>query len=471
MKKILFSVFTLISIGMFAQKLDVRWSPLLEPGVGKSQHFIPLGQSDEGSIVGTISNSKGTITELVKIDSDLNNHVKIKVDFEEEITEASFILRGRVVVFTSKTEGNYKTIYARFAEGNNLGEPRVIIKNSIKGGKFHFSASPNGKYLGIIADAPYLKGKNEEILTWILDDQLNEKMFYKFALTNKNMKVKINVPVMSDSGVLYIIKRFKNGSDNNYYVFSINEASERHQRKTLTLMGKRIADLVYALDYSNHLRIAGFYSSHSYNVYEGDFYFELDNTTKAVQFQQNSFDGSFLIEAEGKKNYKKYGGLMNFKINEMLLLDDHVYFTANHQKRIKLDEGKGETMHYVKNKMVVICLKKNGEPSFYKTITLNQESTGDYGFWNQNKMLVLGDTLSVLTNHKVNGKIVLKQTTISKDKSVQTVELSDIFVSEEQQMGIDLKNIKALKDGFIAPGWNNQRNKATIGLISTSAKE
>ena len=172
MKKILFSVFTLISIGMFAQKLDVRWSPLVEPGVGKSQHFIPLGQSDEGSIVGTISNSKGTITELVKIDSDLNNHVKIKVDFEEEITEASFILRGRVVVFTSKTEGNYKTIYARFAEGNNLGEPRVIIKNSIKGGKFHFSASPNGKYLGIIAEAPYLKGKNEEILTWILDDQL-----------------------------------------------------------------------------------------------------------------------------------------------------------------------------------------------------------------------------------------------------------------------------------------------------------
>ena len=86
-------------------------------------------------------------------------------------------------------------------------------------------------------------------------------------------------------------------------------------------------------------------------------------------------------------------------------------------------------------------------------------------------MMVLGDTLSVLTNHKVNGKIVLKQSTISKDKSVQTVELSDIFVSEEQPMGIDLKNIKALKDGFIAPGWNIQRNKATIGLISTSAKE
>ena len=457
-------ILLLISLNTSAQHWTANWSPVHT--AEKARDLRLIGQVNEGNLIGVISGNTNKSKQLVQFDPELDNYSTVNVQFENESIEYCAILNGKIVVFSSAVQENKKTIKARIVSDGDFEDPVTICQSPFQRASFHFSVSPNGQFLGLIANAPYLKGKNEEIATWIFDSFLQEKLFYKLALTNKNMKIKINVPVVSNTGVLFLIKRFNQGSDNTYYVFAIDPETKRHQRKTLTLMGKRVADVKYALDNSDHLHIAGFYVSQSYRIYEGSFYFKLDQTTKAVTFKQNAFTPEFLVAAEGKKNYKKYGGLVDFKINEMALLKDKIYLTANHKKRTKVEEGGVQHFHYQKNNLALICLKKDGEEDFSKTIELHQKSKDDKGFWNQNKMIFRDEQLFIFNNLKTQEGVILKMSKINTDNGLYTEDISSIYNAHDLKLGLDLNNMITLNGNLLVPAWNLSKEKVTVGAIT-----
>jgi len=462
-------ILLLISLYTSAQDLTANWSPLVS--VEKARDLRLIGQVNEGYLIGVISANTNKNKQLVQFDPELDNYSTINLQFEGESIEYCTILNGKIVVFSSAVHDNKKTIKARIVSDGDFEDPITICQSSSQIVSFHFSVSPNSKFLGLIADAPYLKGKNEEISTWIFDSSLQEKLYYKLALTNKNMKIKINVPVVSNTGVLFLIKRFNQGADNTYYVFSIDPETKRHQRKTLTLMGKRVADVKFALDNSDNLHIAGFYVSQSYRIYEGSFYFKLDQTTKAITFKQNAFTPEFLVAAEGKKNYKKYGGLVDFKINEMALLKDKIYLTANHKKRTKVEEGGVQHFHYQKNNLALICLKKNGEEDFSKTIGLHQKSEDDKGFWNQNKMILRDGQLIIFNNLKTQEDVKLIMTKLTSDNNLLTEDLSGIYSTHDLKLGLDLNNMVTLNGDLLVPAWNLSKEKVAVGVIADVVKD
>jgi hypothetical protein len=464
MRSIATLILLLISLYTSAQDLTANWSPLVS--VEKARDLRLIGQVNEGYLIGVISANTNKNKQLVQFDPELDNYSTINLQFEGESIEYCTILNDKIVVLSSAVQDNKKTIKARIVSDGDFEDPITICQSPFQKASFHFSVSPNGQFLGLIANAPYLKGKNEEIGTWIFDSSLQEKLVYKLTLTNKNMKVKINVPVVSNTGVLFLIKRFNQGADNTYYAFSVDPETKRHQRKTLTLMGKRIADVKYALDNSDNLHIAGFYVSQSYRISEGSFYFKLDQTTKAITFKQNAFNPEFVVAAEGKKNYKKYGGLVDFKINEMALLKDKIYLTANHTKRTKVEEGGVQHFHYQKDNLALICLKKSGEEDFSKTIDLHQKSKDDKGFWNQNKMICRDAQLLIFNNLKTQEGVILKMSKLTNDNDLYTEELSSIYNAHDLKLGLDLGNMITLNGELLVPAWNMSKDKVAIGVMS-----
>jgi hypothetical protein len=418
--------------------------------------------ANEDLVVFAHSKSKKK-AKLIEFDNDLHYKSEINLAFEDEIIQYCTVIDGKIIVFSAKVIENTNFLLARNYEDYEFSEPKVICKTQFINSVFDFAKSQNDKYLGIIAETPYLKGKNEEIELWIFDSLLNEQLNYSLALTEKNTRVKINVPVMSNSGVLFLIKRHTIAQDNNYFVYSINPHTKKHQRKSLTLMGKRIADLKYQLDTENNLYLTGFFSAQNYHVFQGFFYYKLDQNSRALDFKQNNFDAGFLIQAEGKKNAKKHGGLLNYKMGVMQLFQGKTYFTASHTLREKYTIDQEQHMSYTTNKLAVIGLDKGGLIEMSETFEVNQKSADDQGFWNKHHFFSDTNKLSILHNETSNGLVSLKINQFIDTNNV-FIPMQDfkIYNNPHDSSGLDLTTLMGTNSNHYLLNWNANRNKFAI---------
>lgn len=463
MKNTIILLICLLTLTSRGQDLEATWSQFTE--VSRTDIAKIVGVTEERIVVAVKGANDKNKATLIEYGREFGSYSTLEAKFKGEQIIHVAVLDGHTTVFSSrKLENKTKELYVRTIHDGEFSEPTRICTSGFAGSRFDFSISPNGEYLGIIANAPYRKGKNEEIETWIFDKTLKQALAYNLALTNDNLKVKINVPVMSNTGVFFIIKRYRVGLDNNYYVFAIDPETQKHLKKTLTLMGKRVADVKYELDAENNLHLAGFYVSQSYNIYEGSFYFKLDQTAKAISFKQNPFSEEFLIEAEGKKAFKKFGGLVDFKINHMKKVNGKIYLTAAHSKREKVDTGTEVKTLYGKEKMALVCLKSDGSEEFIKILNLDQHSNNDKGFWNHHALMVNEKTVLVAHNLKDENRVTLKLSSLNEG-TFKTNDASHLYSGLSGPVGLNLRDTHALQQEVVVTAWNLERNKFSVGII------
>ncbi|MFT7611521.1 MAG: hypothetical protein ACI9J3_000466 [Parvicellaceae bacterium] len=468
--KIIFLLFIcLISLSSISQELEATWTQFTD--AEKTDKVELIGVTSEKIVVGVRKQGKIQEAQIIEYGREFGSYKVLDASFENESIIYFELIKGRTIVFsTKKQEGNKKGLFSRSIEDGKFSPPALLCVSNHASSSFDFTLSPDGKHFGVIANAPYMKGKNEEIESWIFTSSLVLRIEHKLALTNDNRKVKVNVPVMSNTGVLFIIKRYRVGLDNNYFVFTIDPASEQHHKKTLSLMGKRIADVKYELDKENNLHLAGFYVSSSYNIYEGSFYFKLDQTAVATTFKQNAFTEEFLIKAEGKKTAKKVGGLVDFKIREMKIVNNTIFLTAEHTKQEKVTVGSEFKTLYMKDRLALVCLKPDGMVDHIDVLGLNQASNNDRGFWNQHKLIEYDRQLLVAHNLKDDEKVIFNLSSLKEDKTFESKDFTSVYSQLEEPMGINLKNVKFFNKEIVVTAWDINKSKFTVGIISEKAE-
>ncbi len=463
MKHLYIAVLIALPLLSTAQELEASWSRFTE--VEPTDKARIIGVTDERIVVAVQNNDK-TKAKLVEYGREFGSYTALEAEFENESVVYVDILRGHTTVFSTKKGNNGLDLYWRTVTDGGFSQAQLLCSSVFTSSDFDFSKSPDGSHFGVIANAPYQKGKNEELETWIFDSSLKEKMAYTLALKNDNRKIKVNVPVMSNTGVLFLLKRFRVGLENNYQVFAIDPAEKKHTLKTLTLMGKRVADVKYELDAENNLHLAGFYVSQSYNVYEGSFYFKLDQTARSLGFKQNAFSEEFLIKAEGKKMYKKHGGLVDFNITEMMMKNGKIYLTASHSVKERINNGSENLTLFRKEKMALVCLKPDGSSDYIKILKLDQHSNNDGGFWNNHKLLPKeGEGLLVGHNVKDDEKVTFLVSNENGDEFT-TKDLSNIYAESDVSIGLNLNDTYFTKDKeMVVTGWSLDKSRYTVGIV------
>ena len=466
MKKFLLFILLIISLNCSSQNAIGNCSGRIE---AKEMPYAQIiGETENEHVLVLIHSKSKNEGKLIEFNNELLFNTEIDLDFENESILQCAYIDDQIVLFTSKVIDNANCVLARIYEDYVFSSPKIICKAIFSNSVFDFSKSNNGKYFGIIAETPYLKGINEEIEVWIFDDLFKEQCYYKLALPEKNTRIKINVPVMSNTGLFFLIKRHIVAQDNNYFVYTINPEKKKHIRTSLKLMGKRIADIDYQLDEQNNLHLVGFYSSLNYHVFEGCFYYKIDQTSRPVKFKQHGFDLDFLTQTQGKKIAKKNGGLLDYKMGKMKLFNGEIFFTASHSLREKHFVDQEQQISYSTNQIALITLNKDGMKELTQTLKVNQQSENDHGFWNKHQFLIDSNNLSLLHNQTLNESITTKINHFSDSNNVFTPAINfELNDATNDSCGLDLGSLKKINSNHYVLTWNTNRNEFAICKLST----
>lgn len=461
MKNILLFILFIHTLNCAAQNAIGRCSARIE--ANEMPYAQIIGETQNEHIMVLIHSKSKKQGKLIEFNKELLYISEIELNFENESILQCTYLNDKIVLFTSKVIDNANCVLARIYDDYAFSNPEIICKAIFSNSVFDFSKSNNGAYFGIIAETPYIKGTNEEIEVWVFDDVIHEQCYYKLALPEKNTRVKVNVPVMSNTGLFFLIKRHIIAQDNNYFVYTINPEKKKHHRTSLKLMGKRIADIKYQLDDQNNLHLAGFYSSVNYRVFEGCFYYKIDQTSRPIIFKQYGFDFDFLTQSQGKKIAKKNGGLLGYKMGEMNLFRDEIVLSASHSQREKYFVGQEQQISFSTDQLALIILNKDGMKEMTQTLKVKQQSENDRGFWNKHQFLIDSNHLSLLHNQTLNKSITSKINHFSDSNNVFTpainFELNDAI---NDSCGLDLASLKQIDSNYYVLAWNTNRNEFVI---------
>lgn len=125
------------------------------------------------------------------------------------------LMKGKILVFESLIKSSKKSKSIRMSTFDPLslekvGEPKIVFESKYKGiwkfaNRFHFSKSPNSKYL-LICESNYQPNKEREIGIAILNEDNDHIQIEKISTPKKRFLI-IQNALISDSGEVFVLQK------------------------------------------------------------------------------------------------------------------------------------------------------------------------------------------------------------------------------------------------------------------------
>ena len=366
-----FLLFSLLVLFGISQKLNLSFS----------QHFP---YSKDYKPLSCISYKSNNILFQKKINSkfcDLkvnvfDSHLDDVNHFNVLLKDENFIgirhIFGEIYLFTSVNNGVETILKCRvlditsnflnpknlFAEKNKSGYPsNYILGEKTFENKFYF-----------LVELPFQNGKQEDIRTITIDDKLNivNEVYNKLDLLFASKRD--NKILLSNNGVVYLLKKFwKKG--NNFYIYKLGQ--EIISEVQIKLNNRKIAALDYFFNLKDELVISGFYSSPIRFNYEGFFLLRYDENLQLVHKNQYSLTENIVQAFKSSKDIKETGfGLDKFIIKDFSLdsIGNYYLLSENISKTTIKDEN-----YWMSSGFFVIRFNKNGNFIWGGAVPLNQQ--------------------------------------------------------------------------------------------------
>ncbi len=150
-------------------------------------------------------------------DLDLINSKEIIITYNLEQRKILHftLMKDKILVFESLIKTNKKSKSIRMSTFDPLsfekiGEPKIVFESKYKGiwkfaNRFHFSRSPNSKYL-LICESNYQSTKDREIGIAILNEDNDNIQLEKISVHKKRFLI-IQNALISDSGEVFILQK------------------------------------------------------------------------------------------------------------------------------------------------------------------------------------------------------------------------------------------------------------------------
>ncbi len=273
----------------------------------------------------------------------------------------------------------------------------MLVKNKNNGcylTRYKIDVSENGKHIVVLIEQPYVKEKNEKISLLILNQDFSKKMNFDRTLDLLNKTKRLNVPIISNQGYCYLLKRYWD-KGNKYFLFCVKNGQILESE--LKLRNRKIADIEFALNNEGKLFIAGFFSSPIRFNFEGIFSFQFNNSTHPTYRKELYLNENIVHAFKHKKEIKDKGfGLDNFKAKELLLdsIGNH-YLIAEHHVMLK---EKSLTKHSRKG-LVIIKYSKDGNFIWGTPLIMNQQELNKHDGWCSSIAFIKNERLNILHNN------------------------------------------------------------------------
>ena len=318
-------------------------------------------------------NSKSCDLKVNVFDSHLDdvNHFNIVLNDENFLGIRSIF--NEIYLFTSFNNGVESILRSRVLDINsNFISPKNLFVEKNKSGyssnyilgektfknKFHF-----------LVELPFQNGKQEDIKTITIDNQMNivNEVYNKLDLLFASKRD--NKILLSNNGVVYLLKKFWE-KGNNFYIYKIGQ--EIISEVQIKLNNRRIAALDYFFNSKDELVLSGFYSSPIRFNYEGFFLLRYDENLHLVHKNQYSLTENIVQAFKSSKEIKESGfGLDKFIITDFSLDSIGNYYLLS--ENISKTTIKEET-YWISSGFFVIKFNKNGNFIWGSPVPLNQQN-------------------------------------------------------------------------------------------------
>jgi hypothetical protein len=337
---------------------------------------------------------------------------------------------------------------------------------------FEVCQSPNRSFIGIIGSEAYTDKSNENIHLTVVDDNFK-------VLRNKTIntllpsdKRRVNIPVINDEGVMYILKKYKIKFENFYQLYAYGQNGIDYKTE-LKLRVKKIADFSYTLDSEGNLILGGFFSSIGKTNFEGVFIAQYAPSLQNKYIKEYSLNDGVINAFKTKKEIDAYGyGLDNFRVSDCFVHGETILLMADHHSAYS--DPKEGFRDYRKG-LIVLGFSQAGGFLFGTPILTEQQDANDRGYWSGRKRMVTAGGVHIW--HNIIGAPAKKIKLVGEHKpyyptqdvkilpngTIQSnvMEWSNVFEGATFQANVLLEEGK--KKYVIVE--NEKRNQYTIGKI------
>jgi len=371
-KTLIICFFLIVNCISNAQDLQLTFSDK----VFTSLEYKPLScVSHDGSYLyfQKSKTSKFCDFKLNIFDEDLKSTNQFDVEFANEIFLGVRLLFQKVMLFTSRRNGEFTFLVSRQLDFNNgfISEKIIYQEENISGypSNFIIADSVVKEQVMVLVELPYQPKKNEDIRLLKFDESYNleQKIYNKLEVpfeTKRDNKI-----LISPYGKVILMKTFwKKG--NNFYIYVLG--SEVLDEVEIKLNQRKLSSIDYFFNDKKELVVAGFFTSPVRYNFEGFFIHKYDQDMDLVHKNQYFFNKNIVEAFKSGKEIKENGfGLDKFRIKDFS--QDNVgnhFLLAEHfsKQRIK------DKTNWVSNGIVVIKFNKNGNYVWGCPVVLDQKN-------------------------------------------------------------------------------------------------
>ena len=308
------------------------------------------------------------------------------------------------ILFSKITNSNNEQeLYSHnIALNGLLSSTLLITKYKNHGGnltKYKLSVSENSKHISVLVEHPFEKEKHEKISVLTLNKDFKIKAEYHHALEQSSKNKRINVPIVTNKGTIYLLKRY--WDKGNKYYLATQKGAEFSQSE-LKLRNRKIADLKYAISNEDKLILCGFFTSPIRFNFEGVFSYRFNNSTHPEYKKEAYLTEKVVTAFKHKKDIKENGfGLDHFKAKN-LLLDTlgNQYLLAEHHVVENLKTG---TIHKSKG-VLLVKFTKSGSYVWSSPLLTKQKEQNKYSKWITKIPFMYDNNFCLLYNNTDNEK-------------------------------------------------------------------
>lgn len=373
----------LFSSIFFSQVLNQSWSSILKKKTENTFHSIQYDQ-DEVLVILTDDQQKNYL-RIDRFDT-LNNLIgTIELNVKAQEVIKSIAVNNEIIVFaydqiTEKRLDKLEVFV--FDKTGKQTFTKTLFEQPSNGGyknNFDVSVAPNGQFFVAICSEAFNEKLNENIQVKILDRSLEEVQSKTIHTPILSDKKRVNIPVVTNNGAVYILKKYKIKLENNYLLYSLDKTGVESKTE-LKLRVKKIADFLYTLDSDGNLVLGGFYSGIGKMNFEGVFIAKYKSNLQNEFLKEYALNESVILAFKSKKDIEAYGmGLDNFRVSDCFYhKDDQLMLIAEHNS--SYTDPKEGYRDYRKG-LVVLSFTAEGGFLYSTPVLTDQQDATDKGRW------------------------------------------------------------------------------------------
>lgn len=381
----------------YSQDFNAEWSEGFSKD--KEESLMNIIETNSGYAIIRKKKDVPSSFGITMISSSQNLQYDKLIELPTDKVLAIEMVGGKIAVFAAKynkaTKENELSVYHLNGSGD-LTSTSLLHKSPANGGyqaEYRISVSPDKKSVAVLCERAFVENRNEFLDILILDAeaQIVKKMEHGYSFSM--LKKRVNIPVINNDGVVYIVKRLRVKAENKYYMTVLDPSGANEF--PIKMRNRKIADVSFDLDKEGDLIVAGFYASYGRLNFEGAFMRKFGSKAP-TNMKEFILPENSITAFKSKKEISKTGSALdNFRIRKVIATEGgKSYLVAEHLVKVK----EKETVTDSRKGLLIIKFSIRGDFLWSAPINTNQIDENDKGYWSSGIFYGNDEKMNVVYN-------------------------------------------------------------------------